>query len=315
MSAATGLGLLDLAILEACEYAGAVAFTPFQMTARVLDVLFGRTGVGPRTAHEPLCDMVRPWVSHLRLIEFHGNYGSLDFGPANPRYTECRLTPLGQAALAAERGEVGPLPIGLINGNTHVDGIRPPLDPRRVLQALRSASAATDAELAAIVGLPAFPTGCQVTGDLDTFSAGGLADLTLTARLTWGVDAVVVSNLAPDATPSQIATAIAARVQTSHLDSEPDRSWQSPESLAAVPLIREVIDEAHGDVVRLVVRLTKGADRTVVRRFLEEIWGIRRTMTVALGRPIADLTRSVAEAFPSDLTERLVVLEQGFQAP
>ncbi len=39
-----------------------------------------------------------PYVTPL--IDFHGNYGSPDFGPAASRYTECRLHPLAMQLLA-----------------------------------------------------------------------------------------------------------------------------------------------------------------------------------------------------------------------
>ena len=38
--------------------------------------------------------------------------------PALWRYTGARLSPAGQVALTAERGEIAPVPVGLINGNT-----------------------------------------------------------------------------------------------------------------------------------------------------------------------------------------------------
>ena len=140
MSAATGLGVLDVMILEAIEAAGARHDRPYLRTQRALDVLHERTGIGPNQAYESLCDMARPFVVHLPLVDFHGNYGSPDFGPAAARYTECRLTKLGEAALAAERGELGPLPIALINGDLHHGRRRPPLDPRRVLAAVGAAA-------------------------------------------------------------------------------------------------------------------------------------------------------------------------------
>jgi len=109
VSDATGLGLLDLAIIEACHRVGAVSDAPYVKTSLVLDEVHERTGIGQRIAYEPLCNLARPWVVHLALIDFHGNYGDLDSPPAAARYTECRLTPLGVAALAAERGTTGPL--------------------------------------------------------------------------------------------------------------------------------------------------------------------------------------------------------------
>ena len=39
--------------------------------------------------------------------------------------------------MASEHGEVGPVPLGLINGTFYSGGLRPPFDPDRVLMALR----------------------------------------------------------------------------------------------------------------------------------------------------------------------------------
>jgi len=44
--------------------------------------------------------MAQPFSLRHPLIDFHGNYGSPDFGPAAERYTECRLAPLAMQLLA-----------------------------------------------------------------------------------------------------------------------------------------------------------------------------------------------------------------------
>ena len=44
--------------------------------------------------------MAQPFSLRHPLIDFHGNYGSPDFGPAAERYTECRLHPLAMQLLA-----------------------------------------------------------------------------------------------------------------------------------------------------------------------------------------------------------------------
>ena len=147
MSDATGLGLLDVAILDACAAVGATHDRPFVKTRLVLDEVDARTGIGLRIASEPLYDLARPWVVHHRLLDVNGNVGSPDFGPADPRYTECRLTALGAEALAAERGDRSPLPIGLVTGDVHAGGRRPPFDPGRVADAVARANELTDDEI------------------------------------------------------------------------------------------------------------------------------------------------------------------------
>jgi DNA gyrase subunit A len=303
MSAATGLGLLDLAILEACEHLGATNGAPYLKTSRVVQLVHERTGIGPRTSFEPLCDMARPYVVRLALIDFHGNYGSPDFGPAAPRYTECRLTSLGAAALAAERGHMGPLPIGLINGDTHVDGTRPPLDPRRTLQAIRAAATVSDAELASIVGLPAFPTGCMVAGDTHAFADGRSTQLHLAARITdVATGQLLISHLPPDCSATQIVAAIQSRLDGADRYLDSDEQQPLP--------IRDVNDHSTGaNGTQLVVTSVPGTDLEDTRRFLDGIWGVRRTMTVCLGNPIAAQIRTFSRISPDDLDERLALIE------
>ena len=322
MSEATGLGILDIAILEACQNAGgdsgsADSGSAYLKTQRILDALLESTGVGHRHAYEPLCDMARPWVSHLALIDFHGNYGSPDFGPAAPRYTECRLTPLGAAALAAEQHSIGPLPIGLINGNTHAGGTCPPLDPTRVLHAIRSASTLTDKELPLTVGLPSFPTGCAVEGDIDAFASGSKTELQLAARITeLAADQLHISHLAPNCSASQIATNIQSRIErTSQSESKHSDQTQLADHRLSPPNIRDVNDHSTSLTgTRLVVTVERGSSLADARMFLDSIWGIRSSITVQLRRPIAELVRAIAESPAADLSQRLALIEAAIKA-
>ena len=50
--------------------------------------------------YDALVRMAQPFSLRHPLIDFHGNYGSPDFGPAAARYTECRLHPLAMQLLA-----------------------------------------------------------------------------------------------------------------------------------------------------------------------------------------------------------------------
>ena len=50
--------------------------------------------------YDALVRMAQPFSLRHPLIDFHGNYGSPDFGPAASRYTECRLHPLAMQLLS-----------------------------------------------------------------------------------------------------------------------------------------------------------------------------------------------------------------------
>jgi DNA gyrase subunit A len=55
---------------------------------------------GDGAIYDALVRMAQPFSLRHPLIDFHGNYGSPDFGPAASRYTECRLDPLAMQLLA-----------------------------------------------------------------------------------------------------------------------------------------------------------------------------------------------------------------------
>lgn len=46
---------------------------------------------GDSAIYDTLVRMAQPWAMRVPLVDGHGNFGSLDAGPAAYRYTECRL--------------------------------------------------------------------------------------------------------------------------------------------------------------------------------------------------------------------------------
>jgi hypothetical protein len=92
----------------------------------------------PWYAYEVLLDLARPWKVPVWLVDGIGNYGDLRGGrPSEFRYTESRLSAAGEVVLAAERRELTPVPIGLINGSTYRKGRRPPFRPAGIIEAVR----------------------------------------------------------------------------------------------------------------------------------------------------------------------------------
>jgi hypothetical protein len=309
MSAATGLGLLDLKILEAIEATAALHDRPYLKTQRVLDVLHERTGIGPNQAYESLCDMARQYVSHLPLVDFHGNHGSPDFGPAAPRYTECRLTELGEAALAAERGELGSLPIALINGDVHQGGRRPPLDPRRVIESIRAAaSGASDDSIIQMVGLPSFPSRCAVAGDLAVFASGKPCEVVASAVMVdghaRGRPTVTITALPPFTSASLIAES----VQHAAAYRSGERPGLQPSTDGPAPCpVSDVNDGSASGRTQLIVTGRPEVSHADVRRFLDRVRTVHQHVQIELRRPIAALVRDCATS--DDLGRRLDIIE------
>jgi DNA gyrase/topoisomerase IV subunit A len=210
---------------------------------------------------------------------------------------------LGAAALEAEHGRSGALPIGLINGDTHVGGSRPPMDPRRVLSALRAAAMdASDDELVNLVRLPAFPTGCAVAGDRAEFASGQPTALLLRARITAiGQRDLVISNLPPDVSVSTIANSIQRSID---FPNRPPRR-ETPHPIAQV---NDQSTTALGS--RLVFTIQPNTDLDEATSALEDIYGIHRTITVSLGPPLPELLRGWIQTHGrDDLEGRLAMIE------
>jgi hypothetical protein len=69
--------------------------------------------------------------------------------------------------LAAERRDLAPVPVGLINGTTYRDGTQPPFRPLAVIEAIRHVirhPRAAAQDIISMIGPPDFITGCTVTG-------------------------------------------------------------------------------------------------------------------------------------------------------
>ena len=67
-------------------------------SARVVGEVMGKLHPHGDTAiYDALVRMAQPFSMRLTMIDGHGNFGSLDAGPAAMRYTEARL---GAAAMA-----------------------------------------------------------------------------------------------------------------------------------------------------------------------------------------------------------------------
>jgi DNA gyrase subunit A len=279
MSAATGLGPIETSVLEAYGTIGAGAGQAMVKNQRILEVLFRDHRIAPLFGYRAICDFARPYVSHLELVEFNGNYGSPDFAEASARYTESRLGPLGEQALLVERGERSALPIGLVNGTVHLDGPTPPFDPHRIVAGLLAAEdGASDAELIDTVGLPSFPTGCHVDVDLAELADGRRTVVRCEAHIEHAEHGeLVISRLPPRSSASDIATNIESRVRYAGRDTLP---------------IADVDDASVGSQTHIVVRLTEGADPPSVTHQLRNIWGVHTTINVELEAPLPTVLRT-----------------------
>ena len=74
---------------------------PYVKSARVVGDVMGKLHPhGDSAIYDALVRMAQPFSLRLPLVDGHGNFGSLDDGPAAARYTEARLAPAAMAMVA-----------------------------------------------------------------------------------------------------------------------------------------------------------------------------------------------------------------------
>jgi hypothetical protein len=307
----SGVGLVECTILEALDSLGAQPGR-HRRSAQVLDAVEERIGLAPGYAYEVLLDLARPWQMPLLLVDGQGNFGSRGNDPAaNYRYTEAGLSPSGELVLAAERGDLAPVPVGLINGNVYRQGLRPPFRPLAVIEALREVirrPRVTGKELTSIVGPPFFLNGCTVTGDFAVLTAGRPTTLRLEARVTVSDDHrhVLIKNFPPNANPDEVAIALAERASR--------RAWAAEHpglhGRTHLPLadLRDKSSIRHEDL--LVCVPSPGTTAEQLREQLMKVYGVYTTVRVDLPRPLPAMLRNWVKSYAAeDLLGSLAALE------
>ena len=96
-----GLKPVHRRILFAMSELGLVPEKPFKKCARIVGEVLGKYHPhGDTAVYEALVRLAQPFSSRYKLIDGHGNFGSLDDGPAAMRYTEAKLTGVSMEILA-----------------------------------------------------------------------------------------------------------------------------------------------------------------------------------------------------------------------
>ena len=272
-SARTGLGPLELALLDAVDLLGADVGAPPVRGRDVLDVVDRRDALGGRYAWQALVDLGVPWRVHLPLVELDGNCGTqLGDRPADPEFVEVRLSPFGSLVLAAERGEVGPVPVGLVEGSLYRGGKVPPFHPAAVVGALLAGEEHA--------GLPQMPTGGTVGGDVVGLLAGKPVQLTLGCTFAAEVGRLVITEIPLGVDGGMIVDAIRSSILTSR-----GGAGVRP---AACP-VQDVQDETTMvDGLRLVVTPSKGSDLRYAVEWLRALWPVTVGVDCRLPAPQAE---------------------------
>ncbi len=96
MTDRSGCGLAELTVLQAV--AGLSGGRKNAVSARVLDEVDRRIGLGPSCAYPMVCDLTKPWVIPVPFL-ISGEAGDRVFPwPAEPVHSECRMSRAGEGA-------------------------------------------------------------------------------------------------------------------------------------------------------------------------------------------------------------------------
>jgi len=318
MGERTGLGFVEVTVLDALDVAGRESGGRAIRSARVVSAVDERIGLAPGYAYEVLSDLALSWRVPVRLVSGYGAFDSRNGFPGVGFHgTEARLSPAGEVALAAERGEIAAVPIGLINGNAYRDGTRPPFRPQGIIDAIREVirrPRVADGEITAIIGPPDFLTGCQVTGDLAALANGEPAELTLRARITIDEDnhRLLVRDIPPNPDIDRIYEVHWAYDQVSNQAGLYAMAKESPLPSGATGLPLEDVEPFFsGDSDLFVCTAAPGISLEWLRDQVAQIAGVVTTVKVALPRPLPDLVRQWVAAHESeDLLASLTALEE-----
>jgi DNA gyrase subunit A len=253
---------------------------PYVKCARVTgDTMARYHPHGDGAIYDALVRMAQPFSLRHPLIDFHGNYGSPDFGPAASRYTEARLHPLAMQLLAdidentvdlmanydgtSEEPVVLParFPNLLVNGSQGIAvGMATSIPPHNLGEVIDATLHLIDNPDAKVTDLmkfikgPDFPTGGTILGreGINDAYKTGRGSIKMRAKVSIeegrrGQMQIIVSELPYQASCSAIAARIQELVDNDGLDG-----------------IADVNDNSAGGATNLVITLKRDANANVV---------------------------------------------------
>ena len=257
---------------------------------------------GDSAIYDALVRLAQPFALRLPLVDGHGNFGSLDDGPAAPRYTEARLAAAAMAMTAdlsedvvdfvpnydnkLEQPEVLPaaIPNLLVNGASGIAvGMATNLAPHNLIEVISAARHllkhpnATLEDLMRFVPGPDLPTGGKIIGlegVRDAYRTGrGSFKTRATARIenvTARRKGIVVTELPYMIGPEKVIEKIKDGVQS--------------KKLTGISAVTDLTDRNHG--LKLVIEVKTGFNPEAVLETLykhtplEDSFGINNVALV-----------------------------------
>ena len=269
---------------------------PFVKCARVTgDTMARYHPHGDSAIYDALVRMAQPFSLRHPLIDFHGNYGSPDFGPAASRYTESRLHALAMRLLAdidedtvdlipnydgtTEEPSVLParFPNLMVNGSQGIAvGMATSIPPHNLGEVIDATihlidnPNSTNEDLMNFVKGPDFPTGGSILGRAGIMDAYRTGRGSIKMRATCSIEEarkggmqIVVTELPYQASCSSIAARIQELVDGGELDG-----------------IADVNDNSSGGATNLIITLKRDANANVVLNNLYKLTQLQTSFPV-----------------------------------
>ena len=272
-------------------------------SARVVGEVMGKLHPhGDGAIYDALVRMAQPFSMRVPLVDGHGNFGSLDDGPAAMRYTECRLDPAALLMTASIDEDVvdfganydgaltepavlpAAFPNLLVNGTTGIAvGMAtnmPPHNLGEVVAAARHLLRHPDAtldDIMAIVPGPDLPTGGKIVGLDGVREAYETGRGTFRIRAATRVEAltarrrgIVVTELPYGVGPERVIEKIGELVKSKRMQ--------------GISFVSDLSDGEHG--MRVVIEIKSGfVPEAVLEQLfrltpMEETFGINNVALV-----------------------------------
>ncbi|MDD7384241.1 MAG: DNA topoisomerase IV subunit A [Actinomycetaceae bacterium] len=274
---------------------------------RVVGDVMGRLHPhGDSAIYDAMVRLAQPFTMRLPLVDGHGNFGSLDDGPAAPRYTEARMAP---AALAMTEGldedvvDMAPnydatldepvvlpaaIPNLLVNGASGIAvGMATNMPPHNLGEVIAAARYLLDHPSASLDDLMAFVPGPDLPEGGTIVGLDGIREAYDTGRGTFRMRAhASIENVSPRKKGivfTQLPYMVGPEKVIERLKDAVNRK-----KITGVSGVQNLTDRHHG--LRLVVELKTGFNPQAVLaqlyRYtpLEESFGINNVALVA-GQP------------------------------
>jgi len=279
-----GLKPVHRRILFAMHDMGMYPDKAFKKCARIVGEVLGKYHPhGDTAVYDSLVRLAQPFSSRYTLVMGHGNFGSLDDGPAAMRYTEAKLDKISMSILndidsntvdfvdnfdgTLKEPKVLPsrVPTLLINGSTGIAvGMATNIPPHNLTEVMNGVIAMVDnpdidfKAMNKIIKAPDFPSGCSIIGTKGAVDAYTTGKGSIVQKATYKIE-----EIAKGKTSSQTAIIITELPYLVGAEAFITKVADLVKN-EKITGISDANDESGRDGTRIVIKLKRDANPQVI---------------------------------------------------